>query len=129
LGAVEHHVEFIAAVAGHAVDAAGDIAQRSCKLAESRIADRMTVPVVHGLEVVEVDEHDGVTGLNAGQDPLIGPSVGKEGQEIGAGHVFESAGPVGNRSSEHFAGQEPHRHGDRKREQTRPNIMTRADEP
>ena len=60
----KHHRELLAAVAGHAVDLPGRLAQVPGEAAQGLVADLVAVAVVHLLEVVEVDEHERVAGLH-----------------------------------------------------------------
>ena len=57
-GAALHDGEFVAAEAGHRVDAAHHALQALGHRAEQRIADRMAERIVDALEAVEIEEHD-----------------------------------------------------------------------
>ena len=56
-GAALHDGEFVAAKAGHRIDAAHHALQPLGHRAEQRIADRMAERIVDALEAVEVEEH------------------------------------------------------------------------
>ena len=68
-GLGQHHRELLAAVAGDTVDLAGRLAQVAGQQAQRLVTDLVAVPIVHLLEVIEVDEHQRVAGLHGATAP------------------------------------------------------------
>jgi hypothetical protein len=101
----EQHGELLTADAVHAVAAAGGGTDGAGDLGEGLVAGGMAVAVVVGLEVVDVDQHQGggrgvapaaEVGGTAGAQPggelvVEGPPVAQPGEGIGAGSVCELA--------------------------------------
>ena len=91
-GAALHDGEFVAAEAGHRIDAAHHALQPLGHRAEQRIADRMAERIVDALEAVEVEEHD--RELFAAAERLLHlvaeqHAVRQIGQRVVARHVHD----------------------------------------
>ena len=85
---VEDDRELVAAEPCHGVALAHPVAQPAPGLAQDLVADRVPVGVVHVLEVVQVQEHQGEgTAITTGAFDLFGESV-QEVTTVGQGREF-----------------------------------------
>jgi hypothetical protein len=74
--------EFFAAIAGDGVGGAGEGAQVVTHLGEDLVARLMAERVVDGLEVVEVEDEDGVAGLEGLDAGMRGSAVPDAGEGV-----------------------------------------------